>query len=640
MKYYASISKQTPLRILVGVFGRMDQDKNNYFTPATDSLEHLRAQIGTVQSRLELLGKEFGGARILPFGAKPSRKKILRRFGPLKAQMDYGVHKRGTSINILEMRSSQRILAQEPLEHPDTVIIPPNEFYQQGVTERDIYGYYNRVAPALIDQYVKYDLDGMVLMKVDDKTIMKRHASIEVLSMKVGDQSAFDKLNRGRTVEFHGAIGSETRLVWCDLDPKEEFPFEDVKSIAAELAQSFEQSDLDLIDIEIRFSGKSGLHVYGILEHPIDTDDASNLMEKIIQEYLDRKQDDRLTMSITKDPGQMRLDISTLRETGALRAAYSLAYPTGLVCLPIPPSQLSEFEKSDATINKVLKNFKGGSRIQSSDVLRRLAINPEAWKVLLSPLQKWWQNQPLNQEEKNAIYSAYLAYLNFGKINDFIELNKLAAEILFDSEKLEKSKTGKWWEDEPVEKEFNRKKNELLDSISQSSIEIRIDFLKKDLESGGEKRTAKDLSEYQHKRKFEITPEPRGNVVQKSDNIFVVQKHQAKTAGLHYDLRLAHEGVLKSWAVPKLMDLVGGKRPAVLAIEVEPHPIEYAKFEGSIPTGQYGEGDVMIWDQGQYDLEKMSDRSIKFELHGQKMDGKFSLVHTGSNKWLLRRSQS
>jgi bifunctional non-homologous end joining protein LigD len=157
------------------------------------------------------------------------------------------------------------------------------------------------------------------------------------------------------------------------------------------------------------------------------------------------------------------------------------------------------------------------------------------------------------------------------------------------------------------------------------------------------------LKKYREKRNFKISPEPQGNSKDgqqekaKSDLIFVVQKHRASQ--LHYDFRLEYNGTLLSWAVPKGPSL----DPSVkrLAMQVEDHPIEYAKFEGVIPKGEYGGGTVMVWDIGTWTQEQsdveaaLKKGDLKFTLHGKKLRGSWVLVRTrgfgGSSKptWLL-----
>src|SRR6187401_1241078 len=105
------------------------------------------------------------------------------------------------------------------------------------------------------------------------------------------------------------------------------------------------------------------------------------------------------------------------------------------------------------------------------------------------------------------------------------------------------------------------------------------------------------LRTYWKKRDFGKTAEPRGKAGRKKGFRYVIQKHDATR--LHYDLRLELDGVMMSWAVTRGPSLVPGDKR--LAIHVEDHPIEYNKFEGTIPKGQYGGGTVMIWDQGTYE---------------------------------------
>ena len=156
----------------------------------------------------------------------------------------------------------------------------------------------------------------------------------------------------------------------------------------------------------------------------------------------------------------------------------------------------------------------------------------------------------------------------------------------------------------------------------------------------------RDLSAYDAKRDFGRTPEPDGAHPHSGDRpggIFVVQRHRARR--LHYDLRLEVDGVLASWAVPKGPTLDPATRS--LAVQVEDHPMEYADFEGVIPAGEYGGGDVIVWDRGTWTPARTDDPAaaisggeLHFDLSGEKLAGRFVLVRTGAdgrgrNQWLL-----
>lgn len=117
--------------------------------------------------------------------------------------------------------------------------------------------------------------------------------------------------------------------------------------------------------------------------------------------------------------------------------------------------------------------------------------------------------------------------------------------------------------------------------------------------------------------------------------IFVVHEHHARK--LHFDLRLEIQGVLKSWAIPKGPSM--NPKEKRLAIMVEDHPIDYAKFEGTIPEGMYGAGTVVIWDKGNFEIQRGSIKSGRLDIFfdGKKLKGEFALTKMSGkdNEWLL-----
>lgn len=151
------------------------------------------------------------------------------------------------------------------------------------------------------------------------------------------------------------------------------------------------------------------------------------------------------------------------------------------------------------------------------------------------------------------------------------------------------------------------------------------------------------LAKYREMRDFSRTAEPSGNAAGKAGKRFVVQRHRARRR--HYDVRLELDGVLVSWAVPKGPTLDPDVRR--MAVHVEDHPVEYADFEGVIPAGEYGGGDVIVWDRGTWEpvdtddpLEAIEAGNLHFDLFGEKLAGRFVLVRprrtdADKDQWLL-----
>ena len=147
----------------------------------------------------------------------------------------------------------------------------------------------------------------------------------------------------------------------------------------------------------------------------------------------------------------------------------------------------------------------------------------------------------------------------------------------------------------------------------------------------------KGLDEYERKRDFEATPEPapKRRRRKKAPPRFVIQEHSARR--LHWDLRLEHDGVAASWAIPNgIPDDPSQNRKAV---HTEDHPLEYLEFEGEIPKGEYGAGMMKVWDRGTYELEKWEPGKVMVRFEGERVKGRYALFHAGKDEkdWMIHR---
>ncbi len=147
------------------------------------------------------------------------------------------------------------------------------------------------------------------------------------------------------------------------------------------------------------------------------------------------------------------------------------------------------------------------------------------------------------------------------------------------------------------------------------------------------------LSSYRAKRDFGATSEPAGAASKAAEgHRFVVQQHEATR--LHWDLRLEHDGVLASWAIPN--GIPADPADNRLAVRTEDHPLEYLEFHGEIPKGQYGAGTMTIWDEGTFDVHKWEERKVEVTFHGERLTGRYGLFPIGkagdsNNDWMIHR---
>jgi bifunctional non-homologous end joining protein LigD len=142
------------------------------------------------------------------------------------------------------------------------------------------------------------------------------------------------------------------------------------------------------------------------------------------------------------------------------------------------------------------------------------------------------------------------------------------------------------------------------------------------------------LGTYRKKRDFEKTAEPKGESgAQATSARFVVQEHSARR--LHWDLRLEHEGTLKSWALPRGIPAHPDENR--LAVHTEDHPLEYLDFEGDIPKGEYGAGTMRIWDRGTFEAEKFRANEVIATFAGERLRGRYALFQTRERDWMIHR---
>ncbi|HEX2128864.1 MAG TPA: non-homologous end-joining DNA ligase [Solirubrobacterales bacterium] len=148
-------------------------------------------------------------------------------------------------------------------------------------------------------------------------------------------------------------------------------------------------------------------------------------------------------------------------------------------------------------------------------------------------------------------------------------------------------------------------------------------------------KTPAQLEAYRAKRDASKTPEPSGDspAAGGDGNRFVVHEHHARR--LHWDLRLEHNGVLLSFALPRGVPEDPDENR--LAVHTEDHPIEYLDFHGTIPKGEYGAGRMTIWDRGTYEAEKIEDRKIVATFHGERVHGRYALFQTRGDDWMIHR---
>jgi len=220
-------------------------------------------------------------------------------------------------------------------QHPDTVMIPETEFSGRDLTEEDVWRYYDEVKKRIVEQ--TRGRFTTLMVKVDG-TIVQRNRKNEPIEIDTVED--FDQINSGRVIEFHPEISYEdqrgnwiTDVLFCDLDPKDEFPWEETKQLAKDVrTRLLEEPDIE--DVTIKYSGGRGFHILGHLVDPVPVDEARQRMKELLTQF----ETDKIQLGIVRQDDMLRL-----------------------VASPISVQELPRFERQDARIENVLKRRTGSA---------------------------------------------------------------------------------------------------------------------------------------------------------------------------------------------------------------------------------------------------------------------------------------
>lgn len=530
------------------------------------------------------------------------------------------------------------------------IVIQSNQFYTAGLTKQDVYDYYSKVGPKLLPFVKGQDL--YVINKTDGEVLRRHPGNDKKQAYYISNKTELEELNTGRMVEVHLVIGAQTKLAWVDLDPKKDFSWEQTKKVTDDLATRLGELE-NVEDVIVKYSGAKGFHILLKLGEAVDSNGCRDSLQEFLNEYIQVEGAINLTTGVTKDSNAMRLDVSTVKPTGSIRAPYSLSIKTGLVSLPLKKDQILSFEKEQAVISKITLT----SSLQVSGHCGPCSLVKAEFLKILSDTNFKTPGTIPDDKLCELVKSVEELYLD-----SFIKIAKGILPLIKD-DKLNTKLSQMLLSLEDINVHLHDGTMEVADKPEKKSNQLTPASANQYSES------SKDVTTVTKWLAGGITPvlgQVKG-VGPGWEGKFVIQRHQADKAGLHWDLRLewpTYEGdflkeyetkrkwpgtpepkgettpktVLKSFAVRYFDDLNSGTKDKVLAVETEPHPMSYINFKGSIPEGEYGAGDMSILDSGTYSvLTYQPNKQLTFRLHGQKIKRVYSLVRTQDDKWLLVR---
>ncbi len=214
-------------------------------------------------------------------------------------------------------------------KHPDTIIIQPSEHNEAGITEKDVWEYYDSVADKMIPLLSGFNV--LIKKVVESGPVIIRHDPKTHDFIRIDTREQFDRFNDGRSVEFHRAIEKETNLAWIDIDPHG-YPEEKTKQAIAFIKDHI-HNVMETIGIEVIHTGGRGYHIHLKLEHKQNVDKLRNTLQDWLEKEVVPNFENTSTRVI-KGEGTLRFDVSTLKATGSIRCPYSLNAVTGKPTMP------------------------------------------------------------------------------------------------------------------------------------------------------------------------------------------------------------------------------------------------------------------------------------------------------------------
>lgn len=248
-------------------------------------------------------------------------------------------------------RKSFKLKAYYP-KNPKTIIIEKNEYYSRDINEDKIWRFYDRVKHKIIKEVKGKHL--LLWIRTNGDILKRKNEGL----IHIDNTNDFNRINNGRMVEIHAEIAKQkgsdwyTNIIFCDLDPQDKFDWKETKALAKDIYNIF-RKDSNVKKAKIHFSGSRGFHIIGTLRSSWDVNRARDYTKRLLKPLVTEK----VKIGLVKENDMLRMDTTLIKKRGSLRSPYAIHRDTGLVALPIDVKQLDKFEKKQATLDRVMKNF-------------------------------------------------------------------------------------------------------------------------------------------------------------------------------------------------------------------------------------------------------------------------------------------